>query len=318
MIQALTQCLQRGSSASQMTAAKVMDVIARLPGCAGQAAGAILAYTQVKMEDAPSMIKIPKSECPDIWIRLPRHKCPTSWSIIEDPVVLVERNLYGHPFGRTVMGKAIRESSIWTLFGKKFQIWNACSLTERKDYSCLCMWTIFNWLERNRTSTERGKYSWKTLVWENRHLSSVMYTWVALNENVNKQRYCRELQKYGWIQNLCWSYRKSDLTLRNLAQTFSHGPVIWKVMRRNEWKEIANWRTTKQLNSFYKVATPCIDEEEMIPVGELSKVCSQIVLECLYVARIGRPDILMVCEQTCSCCHWMDQISEKRLACLIS
>ena len=29
---------EQGSSASQMTAAKVMDVIARLPGCAGQAA----------------------------------------------------------------------------------------------------------------------------------------------------------------------------------------------------------------------------------------------------------------------------------------
>ena len=27
-------------------------------------------------------------------------------------------------------------------------------------------------------------------------------------------------------------------------------------------------------------------------VGELSKVCSQIVLKCLYLARIGRPDIL--------------------------
>ena len=27
-------------------------------------------------------------------------------------------------------------------------------------------------------------------------------------------------------------------------------------------------------------------------VGELSKVCSQIVLKCLYVERIGRPDIL--------------------------
>ena len=33
------------SSASQMTAAKVMDVIARLPDCAGQAADAVPAYT---------------------------------------------------------------------------------------------------------------------------------------------------------------------------------------------------------------------------------------------------------------------------------
>ena len=57
--------------------------------------------------------------------------------------------------------------------------------------------------------------------------------------------------------------------------------------------ELAN-KTTLQL---YKLSTPCIDdqhgkEEEMKSVGELSKVCSQIVLKCLYLARIGRPDIL--------------------------
>ena len=32
-------------------------------------------------------------------------------------------------------------------------------------------------------------------------------------------------------------------------------------------------------------------EEEMGSVGEVSKVCSQIVLKCLYLTRIGRPDI---------------------------
>ena len=88
---------EQGSSASQMTAAKVMDIISRLPGCDGQAAGAVSAFSQVKMEDAPKLLKIPKSECPDIWIRLPRHKCPKSWSSIEDPVVPLERSLYGHP-----------------------------------------------------------------------------------------------------------------------------------------------------------------------------------------------------------------------------
>ena len=49
------------------------------------------------MEDAPKLLKIPKSECPDIWIRLPRHKWPKSWSSMEDTVVPLERNLYGHP-----------------------------------------------------------------------------------------------------------------------------------------------------------------------------------------------------------------------------
>ena len=88
---------EQGSSASQMTAAKVMDIISRLPGCSGQAADAISAKTQVKMEDVPKLLKIPKSECPDICIRLPRNKWPKSWSSIEDPVVPLERNLYGHP-----------------------------------------------------------------------------------------------------------------------------------------------------------------------------------------------------------------------------
>ena len=35
-------------------------------------------------------------DCPDIWIRLPKHKWPKSWSSLEDLVVLLERNLYGH------------------------------------------------------------------------------------------------------------------------------------------------------------------------------------------------------------------------------
>ena len=57
-----------------MTAAKVMDTISRLPGCAGQAADAVSAFTQVKMEDAPTLLRIPKSECADIMIRPPEHK----------------------------------------------------------------------------------------------------------------------------------------------------------------------------------------------------------------------------------------------------
>ena len=87
---------EQGSSASQM-AARVMDIISRLPGCDGQAADAVSAYTQVKMDDAPNLLKIPKSDCPDIWIRLPRHKWPKSWPSLEDPVVPLERNLYGQP-----------------------------------------------------------------------------------------------------------------------------------------------------------------------------------------------------------------------------
>ena len=54
---------EQGSSASQMTAAKIMDIISRLPGCDGQAADAVSAYTQVKMEYAHKLLKIPNWEC---------------------------------------------------------------------------------------------------------------------------------------------------------------------------------------------------------------------------------------------------------------
>ena len=74
-----------------------MDIISRLPGCARQAADAVSALFPGKMEDAPQLLKIPK-------VGMPRHldsttttKWPKSWSSIEDPVVPLERNLYGPP-----------------------------------------------------------------------------------------------------------------------------------------------------------------------------------------------------------------------------
>ena len=72
--------------------------------------------------------------------------------------------------------------------------------------------------------------------------------------------------------------------------------------------ELAN-KTTHQL---YKVSTPCIDdhhfkEEEMKSVGELSQECSQMVLKCLYLGRIGRLDILWSVNENCTINHKMDQ-----------
>ena len=101
---------EQGSSSSQM-------IISRLPGCAGQAADAVSAYSQVKTEDAPTLLKIPKSECPGIWIRLPKHKWPKSSSSMEDLVVNLERNLYGHPLAGLLWEKAIWESSVGTRLG---------------------------------------------------------------------------------------------------------------------------------------------------------------------------------------------------------
>ena len=85
---------ERGSSASQMTAARVMDVIARFLDCRGQTAGAASAGTQ---EDDPKLLGIPKSECPDFCIRLPRHKWPKSLTNIRRSSGSFRTKIFGHP-----------------------------------------------------------------------------------------------------------------------------------------------------------------------------------------------------------------------------
>ena len=83
--------------------------------------------------------------------------------------------------------------------------------------------------------------------------------------------------------------------------------------------ELAN-RTTQQL---YKLSTPSIDdhhfkEEELKSVRQLSQVCSQIVLKCLYLARIGRLDILWSVNKLARSITKWTKACDKRLARLIS
>ena len=83
--------------------------------------------------------------------------------------------------------------------------------------------------------------------------------------------------------------------------------------------ELVN-KTTRELS---KVSTPGIDdhhfkEEELKSVGELSKVCSQIVLKCSYLARIGRPDILWSVNKLARSITKWTKARDKRLSRFIS
>ena len=134
---------------------------------------------------------------------------------------------------------------------------------------------------------------------ENQHHSWTTFIWVALKERVKSA-------KIWWRTAEICANPGFQLELKKKLPTRASGKLdaetilSWsydtvgyakKCVAR--YCELAN-KTTQQL---YKVATPCADdhhfeEEENESVGELSTVCSQIVLKCLYLARIGRPDIL--------------------------
>ena len=67
-------------------------------------------------------------------------------------------------------------------------------------------------------------------------------------------------------------------------------------MLKNVLNDTANCQTRKW-SSFTIFSSPCLDDhqfkqEELELVGDLSEVCSQFVLNCLYLARIAQPDIL--------------------------
>ena len=67
-------------------------------------------------------------------------------------------------------------------------------------------------------------------------------------------------------------------------------------MRRNAWKEIANWHMKKMSHGFKSLlhgrTTITSKKEELETVGDSSKVCSQSVLKCFFLELIGRPDVL--------------------------
>ena len=109
----------------------------------------------------------------------------------------------------------------------------------------------------------------------------------------NKQRYCGQLQNHVRIANFSGWSKEITIPLQNLRiSSWSYDMAGHAKKCVERYCELAN-KTTQQL---YKVSTPCIDdhhfkEEETKSVGELSNTCSQIVLKCFYLARIGRPDI---------------------------
>ena len=72
--------------------------------------------------------------------------------------------------------------------------------------------------------------------------------------------------------------------------------------------ELAN-KTVEQL---FQVSTPCLDDhqfkkEEMETVGDLSKVCNHIVVQCLYLRAVVDQTFYMVRKQTGTSSHKMDE-----------
>ena len=76
---------------------------------AGEARGAVAAYTQVKMTEAPRWLRLSEAECPEMWIRIPSRQRRDSWDKNDDPVVPLERLFCGHPLAGLLRERKFEE-----------------------------------------------------------------------------------------------------------------------------------------------------------------------------------------------------------------
>ena len=248
-------------------------------------------YTQVKSEGAPKLLRIPKSECPDFWIRIPRNRWPKSWSNLEDPVLPLERNLYGHPLAGLLWERKARKNLIGSWIGKKYRIGNAYLAGKKTRFILVSI------RGRYQHGWKEGRNWWKKLILTNQHHFSIMCTLDALSATANRTT-IDIMQQHNEMSESHISAGATENYLggTNFMQKPWLGPTTLKdMLKKNVWKGTANWRKRRQSNfaHFPVLAWMITNSRRKIwnQLENCQKFAHKLFSKCLYIARIGRPDI---------------------------
>ena len=118
---------------------------------AGEANDAVSA-TQAHMSEALPLLRSPHKERPRLWRRLPLSRRPKQCHSTDEPVVLLKRNVNGHPSAGLLVEVIARMSTLssrncW----EKYQLWE-CLYVHRKITTILVrMYGRYQhgWKERN-------------------------------------------------------------------------------------------------------------------------------------------------------------------------
>ena len=206
------------------------------------------------MEDAPKIIE--NSKIIDIWMRLPRHKWPKSWSSMEDPVVPLERNLYGHPLAG-LLWEWRYEKILLGYHWKKVSNWE-CFFVHREKGLFLSVSVADIKLAGKKQNINT---MWKVL---NKEVDLGEPTSFLHHENlVCTQRQC-EISK-DIVENYInlFESRISEGATEKLPCSENQRISSWSYDMQGHAKkcverycELAN-KTTQQL---FQVSTPCIDD----------------------------------------------------------
>ena len=203
---------------------------------------------------------------------------------MKDPVVPLERNLYGHP-----LAGLLWESQFWKVLLE--HDWRKVF-----DWDCL-----FVKRERELFLSENIQPTWKILMKDDLGEPTSFLDHVYLGCTQRECQISNDIvtNYRNMFESRISAGAKEKLPARASGTPDAETTSSWCYDMEGHAKkcverycEIAN-KTTEKI---YKVATPCMDdhqfrEEENGSVGELSTVCSHTVVKCLFLVRIGRLDV---------------------------
>ena len=202
---------------------------------------------------------------------------------MEDPVISLGRNLYGHPFAglswerqfeKVLLKNGWEQVPNWELFvnRKRKGLFLSVSVDDIKMAG-----KKHNLDTMRKILVKEVDLGEPTSFLDRVYLGCTQRECKTIKGIVDKYRdLFQSIMPAGGIEKLPYS----EISEANIYSWFCdlEGHAKKCVER---YCELAN----KSIQQLYKVATPCIDdhhfkEEELKSVGELSKVCSQIVLKC--------------------------------------
>ena len=302
---------EQGSSASQMTAAKVIAVIARLPDCDGQAADEIICLHSCKTGGCPNIAQNSK-------VRMSRflgtlsttqvaqhhgHTLKIQWFLVND--ICTGTHL------RYFLGKDSSRKFYWSLDGKTVPNWEFPCVYRKQGLILSAHVDDMNMAGKKQTMAPMWKRRSNFISWP--RVFGMHSTWMQTERNhyVNNTETC---SNHEFLLEQLKNYQGREKPhAKAVAWSYDTEGHVQKCVERD--CELA-YKETEQL---YTVSSPCLNDhrfnmEELESVEELSAVCSQIVLKCLYLARIDRPDIsLTVSKLARSVTKWT-RTCDRRLA----